>query len=610
VRRAFQAALTALLVGSLLVAGCERVPSGSGDGDRAGRADATRQPHGGARRLHAILEEYEDAYLALNPLVATAQGDHRFDDQFGDYVSQNWMADSLAAEQDALRRLAAIDPAKLSDEDRLSYEAFKYGREIAVEGFRYPSELLPLQQVSGRHLQFALLGSGRGFQPFRTTKNYDDFLARMDGFVRWVDATIASLRSGAEKGVVLPKLVVEPIIPQLDALATGDPRETSFWQPILSFPAGISVSDRRRLIDAWERKLRDDVLPAYRRLRDYLQNEYLAQARDSLDWSALPNGAAWYAYLIRLHTTTSLTPEEVHELGLKEVARLQGQMESAARKLGHSGELGGFLDRLRGDPAQHFADPEALLAAYRELEPRVDAAMPLLFARPDPARFQIQPVEAYRAASVPSVSYLPGAPDGTRPGVLYVNATELASRPRYAVEALYLHEAVPGHHYQNSLVQAATDLPRFRRTVSYTAYGEGWALYAESLGHDLGLYSDPYSAFGALAADAWQAARLVVDTGLHAKGWTRDQAVRYLRENTALGNADIAAEVERDVALPGEALGCKIGQLRITDLRNRAERAFGPQFDVRAFHTQILGSGSLPLSALEAKIDRWIAARD
>jgi uncharacterized protein (DUF885 family) len=304
-----------------------------------------------------------------------------------------------------------------------------------------------------------------------------------------------------------------------------------------------------------------------------------------------------------------MTPEEVHELGLREVARLRGDMGTVAQRLGHSGDLSDFLDRLRRDPAQHFADPETLLAAYRELGPRVDSAMPLLFVRPDAAGFQIRPVEAFRAASQPSASYAAGTPDGTSPGVLYVNTAELASRPRYAIEALYLHEAVPGRHYQVSIAQGATDLPRFRRSARETAYGEGWALYAESLGHDLGLYGDPYSAFGALAADAWRAARLVVDTGLHAKGWTRDQAIRYLRENTALGDAEIAAEVERYVALPGQALGCKIGQLRILELRKRAERALGSQFDVRAFHTQVVESGALPLPILEAKVDRWITAR-
>ena len=601
--------VAALLVCGCALAGCDRASFEARDGGTVERGGTPRPGQGAARRLLGITEEYYDAYLALDPLAATAQGDHRFDDRFGDYVSQRWMADSLAIEQEALRKLATVDPAKLAGEDRLTYEAFRYGREIAIEGFRYPSEFLPVQHFSGLHVQFALMGSGRGIHPFRTTADYDNFLARMDGFVGWADQCIGGLRAGAAKGVVLPKAVVERMIPQLAALAGAEPRESEFWQPILYFPAGITVEDRRRLIAAYDRKLREDVLPAYRRLRDYLENEYLGQARESIAWSDLPNGAAWYAYLVRYYTATSHTPQEIHQMGLGEVARLRGEMQRIARQLGHDGELRAFFERLRADPAQHFEEPEALLAGYRALESRVAAAMPLLFERRAAAEFEIRAVEPFRAASAASASYVPGSPDGIRPGVFYVNTYDLASRPKYSMEALYLHEAVPGHHYQDAIAQALTGLPRFRRFGRDASYGEGWALYAESLGRDLGLYVDPYSAFGALAADTWRAVRLVVDTGLHAEGWSREQAIAYFRDNTALGDADIAAEVDRYIALPAQALAYKIGQLRIADLRLRAEKALGPRFDVRAFHTQVLDSGSLPLPVLEAKIDRWIADR-
>jgi uncharacterized protein (DUF885 family) len=382
-----------------------------------------------------------------------------------------------------------------------------------------------------------------------------------------------------------------------------------FWQPVTRFPAQVSAADRDRLTKAYAEKLAKRVLPAYRRMHDYLKDEYLAEARDAVAWSELPNGAEWYAYLVRHHTTTSLTPDEVHQLGLQEVERIRAQMMHVKNQLGHGGDLRSFFDALRADPNLYYSDPAELVAGYQVLQQRVDMAMPLLFARSPKAGFEIRPVESFRAASEAAGSYVPGSPDGKRPGVFYVNTYALASRPKYAMEALYLHEAVPGHHYQISLAQEATDLPRFRRFAYDTAYGEGWALYAESLGSDLGLYTDAYSVFGALSAEMWRAVRLVVDTGMHAQGWTREQAIDYFRANTALGDADIKAEVERYVAWPGQALAYKVGQLKILELRRRAQAKLGARFDIRAFHAQVVDSGSLPLAVLEKKIDRWIAGQ-
>jgi len=592
------------------LAACDRAPVPGAEATVAGQAarQAARSAREG-QRLRDITERYYDQYLELNPLTATAQGDRRFDDRFGDYLSQAWMADWLAIEQEALQALSGIEPAKLAGEDLLTYESFRYGRTLAIEGFRYQSELLPVSQFGGLHLQFALLGSGRGIHPFGTVQDYDNFLGRMDGFVAWADQSIANLRAGADKGYLLPRVVVERVIAQLDALDVADPRQSVLWQPVAAFPAGVSAADRERLTKAYETKLAGSVLPAYRRLREYLQNDYLARARDAVGWFELPNGAEWYAYLVRYHTTTALTPEEIHQLGLVEVARLRTQMERIARQVGHKGDLRSFLDALRTDPLQHYTDPAELLAGYQAIRRRVEAGMPLLFARVPRAGFQIRPFEAFQAPSEAAAAYQPGSADGRRPGVFYVNTWELPSRPKYSMEALFLHESVPGHHYQIALAQEATDLPRFRRFAYDNAFGEGWALYAESLGADLGLYADPYSAFGAHMAEAWRAARLVVDTGLHSRGWTREQAIDYLRANTALGEADIVAEVERYIAWPGQALSYKVGQLRIQQLRRRAQAALGPRFDVRAFHEQVVGSGSLPLAVLETKIDRWIESQ-
>jgi uncharacterized protein (DUF885 family) len=605
-----RALLVPLLAGCLALTACDRSPSGDAERSPASSAAVAKAAAAEAQRLLEITESYYDEYLALNPLAATAQGDHRFDDRFGDYVSPSWMADWLAAEQEALAKLATIDPQKLSGEDLVTYEAFKYGRTIAVEGFRYPSELLPVSQFSGLHTQFAVLGSGGGIHPFDTTLDYDNFLGRMDGFVEWVDQSINNMRSGAAKGIVQPRVVIERTIPQLAALAVEDPERSVFGQPLQNFPKGVPARDRERLVAAYRDKLARQVLPAYRRLHDYLKSEYFEQSRGIVGWSELPNGAEWYAYLARLHTTTSMTPGEIHELGLAEVARIRAEMERIKQQVGHTGDLRSFFDALRADPNLHYADPQELLAGYRTLQQRVDAAMPLLFQRRPAAAFEIRAVEEFRAASEASASYQPASADGKRPGVFYVNTFDLPSRPKYSMEALYLHEAVPGHHYQISLAQEADGLPRFRRFAWDTAYGEGWALYAESLGKDLGLYTDPYMVFGALTAEMWRAVRLVVDTGLHSRGWTREQAIDFFRANTALGDADIAAEVERYIAWPGQALAYKVGQIRILELRRRAQQKLGPRFDVREFHEQVVASGSLPLDVLEARIERWIASQD
>ena len=596
-RRLLLAGLFALAAG-----GCGK-HGADGSDPAASAADASPD----AQRLAAVVDSWYERWLELNPLDASAQGDHRYDARFGDYLSPTWLADSLANEQDSLEELRAVDPAGLSDSDRITFDAFKYGREIAIEGYRYPAELLPVDQLFGRPAQFAVIGAGGDVHPFVTVQDYDNFLARMDGFVAWVEQAINNMRSGAVKGVVQPRVVIERAIPQLSALAVEDPKESVLWRPILNLPPGLSVPDRQRIVTAWERKLGEAVLPAIRRLRDYLENDYLAHTRPSVGLSALPNGAAWYAYCVRLHTTTSLTPQQVHELGLSEVARIRAAMERLKTQVGHTGDLRSLFEKLRGDPRFVASDVEALLAGYRDLKSRVASAMPRQFAIAPKADFEIRPVEAFREQSAASASYRPGSPDGKRPGVFYVNTWDLPSRPTYLMQAIYLHEAVPGHHFQVSLAQEMDELPRFRRHAEFTAYDEGWGLYAESLGRELGLYDDPYSELGALMMEVWRAVRLVVDTGLHSQGWTREQAIDYMRANTSIGRADIVAEVERYIAQPGQALAYKVGEIRIRALRRESERTLGARFNVREFHTQVLAGGSLPLSVLEEQIRRWLA---
>jgi len=597
-----------LLAGALALAGCDFAPEPAARAEEQPSALAAplRAANADAARLYRVVETYFDQYLALNPIYATALGDHRFDDRFGDYASMSWMADSLGIEQESLEKLQAVDPRRLAEADLVTYEAFKRQRELNIGGFRYPSELLAINQLDSWPNTFAQLGSGRGAHPFRTTRDYDNFLSRMDGFTAWVDQAINNLRAGVSKGVVLPQVVVERTLPQLEAIGRlEDPRQSVFWQPLLNFPAGPSVADRQRLLRAYDEKLRSKVLPAYRRLHDYLAQEYLPKARTSVGWSDLPSGDLWYAYLVRYHTTTELTPDQVHDLGLREVARLRANLAGLQVALGVAGEPRAVFDAMRADPRLQFSDAQQLLAGYESLRTRVDAAMPALFLRRPAATFEIRPVEGFRAAAAATASYQPSSADGARPGVFYVNTYDLASRPSYSMEAVYLHEAVPGHHYQLALAQETPNLPRFRRFGWDTAYGEGWALYAESLGSELGLYADPYSQYGALTMELWRAARLVVDTGLHAKGWERQRAIDFLRNNTALGEADIAAEVDRYIAWPGQALAYKVGQLRILELRGEAQAKLGERFDLREFHEQVVGSGSLPLPVLEAKVRRW-----
>lgn len=578
-------------------------------------ADATSRPQplpassAVASQVNEAAEKYWDDYLALHPLTATFLGDHRYDDRFGDYASPNWMADGLAIEQETLEKLAGIDPQRLSPDERVTYQSLRAGREIAAEGYRYPSELLAADPVSGLAVRFAVLGTGQDTQPFRTAADYDRFLARMDGFVAWVDQAINNLRSGVAKGVVYPKSVVERTLPPLEEIGVADPKQSLFWQPVLNFPAGLSVADRKRLIAAYHDKLGKQVLPAYRRLHDYLETEYLPQARARPGMDALPSGDLWYAWLVRYYSGSRLTPDEAHQAGLREVARIRAEAERLMRQSSAAPDLRTFFELLRSDSQSLPESPAQLLARYAATERQVRAAMPLLFERVPKTPLEIRPTELARAKFAGAANYRPPGLDGRNPGVLYVNTSALETRPTYMVETLFLHEALPGHHLQAGLAIERAGWPRVRRVGDDFSYREGWALYAQSLGKDLGLYTDAASLAGYLMTDLWMAARVVVDTGLHAKGWTREQAVQYLRANSGLTDAAVEADVDRSLAAPGMALGFKMGELKIRELRQRAQQKLGARFDIREFHAQVAGGGSMPLPALEQKIDAWIATR-
>lgn len=551
----------------IALAGCSRSqPSATASQTKAAAAPRDE--------LKNVVEHYYERYLDLHPLLATENGDASYNDRLVNDISEQAVADGLALENNSLQQLTAIDPAKLDDAQRFTYDMFKYERELAIEGYTFPMELLPLAQPDSVLSVFAQLGSGAGAQPFATVADYERFLKRVPGFVVWIDQAIANLKQGAAHGVVEPKVIVERVIAQCAELAADDPTKTVFYKPIANVPEQLSETDRARLSTAYAKAIREQITPAYRKLAAFLQKEYLPDARTSAGLAALPNGKDWYAHLVRRYTTTQLSAEQIYNLGRQELQRVRAEMDKVRAQVGSKEDLKGFLATLRADPRFNFTSAEEALQAYGAIKERVTGNLTTLFTYAPPGEF----------------------------------TSDVASRPRYVSEAIYLHEADPGHHLQESVQRSLHDLPRFRRFSQVPAYIEGWNLYAESLGRELGLYQDPYQYLGALMHDAGYAAQLVTDTGLHAKGWTRDAAIGFMKENTALSDADIATEVDRAIAAPGQALASKVGQLKIRELRNAAEKRLGPKFDVREFHAAILNGGAMPLDLLQRKIEAWIGA--
>jgi len=559
-----------------------------------------------AERLLTLVDQYFEENLELNPVTATFIGDHRYDDRLANSIGPEHRAADLAMERRYLAALGEIDPAELEGQNLLTYEVFRLGREEAIQGYEFPGHLLPVNQMFSIPSLVAMLGSGRSAQPFATVADYDNFLGRIDGFVVWVDQAIMNMREGVEKGVVQPCVIMEKVLPQLAAQVVDDVEQSLFWGPVGRMPDGFSEDERARLTESYGLAVTNKIVPAYRRLHDYIRDEYMAHCRDTVAWSALPDGARWYQYRARVSTTTTMNAREIHELGLAEVARIRAEMEQVRDEVGFEGDLAAFFAFLKNDDAFYYDDADQLLDGYRELKQRIDALLPALFSDFPKADYEIREVEAFRAQSSAGASYQRPAPDGSRPGIFYVNTHNLRAQPIYGMETLSLHEASPGHHFQISIQQELTDLPRFRRFGGYTAYVEGWALYAESLGRELGLFTDPYQYYGKLNDEMLRAMRLVVDTGLHTEGWTREQAIAYMLENSSLAESDVVAEVERYIAIPGQALSYKIGQLRILELRARAESKLGDKFDVKDFHSMVLRGGALPMAVLEARTDRWI----
>ncbi len=559
-----------------------------------------------ATQLNALYEQFWEESLQLNPLRATFQGDSRYNDRLPNFLSPEFRQQSRDFTARWLDKVEAVGSEGLQGQDLLSYEIFVGSAKKSLEGERFPGWMQPVNQFYNVASTIVQLGSGTGAQPFRTVRDYDNWNKRASQVPALFDQAIANMREGMAAGVVQPRALMEKVVPQLDALIKPTAEETLFWGPVKNLPDTFDIDDRQRITAEYRSLIETELMPAYQRLRTFIVQDYLPHTRDSAGMDALPNGAEWYAFNARNSTTTSLTPDQIHQIGLDEVTRLHGLIRGVMAETGFQGSLQDFFRFMQDDPRFVFESEEALLAYYRGLEDVVNVHIPELFTLTPKAPFEIRPVEAFRAQSAAGGSYMRPSEDGSRPGIFYVNTYDLPTRKTWDAEDLYLHEAIPGHHFQLALQQELSGLPKFRRFGGETAFTEGWGLYAESLGKALGIYQDPYNYFGYLQNELWRAIRLVVDTGLHSKGWTREQVIAYMLENSAESRTQATAEAERYMAIPGQALAYKIGELKIQELRTRAEQALGKDFDIRQFHAEVLKDGSVPLDVLEAKVDRWI----
>lgn len=562
-----------------------------------------------AQKLTALLDKYFDETMERSPIYATFVGINQYNHLFGDPISDASVAKDLAFEQKYLTAINQIDESKLSGQDWLSYKIFKRDRELGIKSHKFDSHLIPISQMGGAHTYFAMLGSGGSAQPFSTEKDYRDFISRSRGFAEYMDSSVIAMQEGVQKGMVMPKPIVAKVIPQLEAHIVDDVKTSVFYGPVkmLEENESIETESKAQLKQDYIDSINQVIIPAYKRVRDYMRDQYSQSARDSVGLSGLPNGKRWYEHQIDTNTTLPLTAEEIHQFGQDEVARILAEMTKVKETVGFEGDLPAFFEFLRTDDQFYFETEQAVIDGYNDVKSRINARVGQLFEIFPKADYEVRPVEAYRAASSAGASYQSPAPDGSRPGIFFINTHDLKAQPKFLMETLSIHEAAPGHHFQIAIQQEVTGLPAFRKFGGYTVFAEGWALYAESLGKEMGLFTDPYMWYGRLADEQLRAMRLVVDTGLHAFGWSREKAIAFMTDNSSMAPSDVVSEVERYISIPGQALAYKTGERHIRMLRNRAKQQLGSNFDVKKFHTQVLIDGSLPMPILEAKIDRWIA---
>lgn len=561
-----------------------------------------------ADQLNRVYDEYWDASMRLNPLQATFQGDARHNDELPNILSAAWRQQSHDFTTEWLGKVEKIGPQGLTGQDLLSYQIFVRDAQMSLAAEKYPSWQMPISQYYNLGSIMAILGSGSGAQPFNTVADYDAWSRRSLGIPPLFDQAIANMREGMKAGVVQPRDLMEKVLPQLDAVIKPTAEESIFWAPVRNLPDDFSEADKTRIRAEYKRMIEFRIMPAYRALRGFIATEYLPAARTTDGLSALPNGQAWYAQSIVQTTASTLTPQQIHEQGEQRVAALQDQISKVLKENRIRGSQQKVLRNMRSDRDFQFATPQALLGRYTQLQQQVAARLPTQLDTLPKAKLDIRAVEPDRVGSAAAVSYQPPLPDGMRPGTLYVNTGGLPSRRSWAAPMQYLHEGVPGHHVQLGLQQELDKLPRFRRLGGDVAFVEGWGLYAESLGDALGVYDDPYAKVAYLQAALTRSARMVAETGVHAQGWSKKQAVDYLVKTADMPAEDAAAEVERFMALPGQTLANGLGELKMLELRDAVQSAQGAGFDPRRFHAEVLRDGSMPLDILDAKIKRWMAA--
>ncbi len=559
-----------------------------------------------SKEFALFLDNYHEDKLKLNPIDATNAGDHRYNDIFINNLSDEFITKSKNHYTSYKNQLATFPDNSLTKSEQLSKAILDWECTIKLNEFNFNANLTPIDQMWSQNLIIGQLASGSSSQPFNTVEDYNKWLKRVDGYLEWLASAESKMRQGMQSGHVLPKALIIKVLPQLKAITNNDVENNLFYKPIIKIPDSFTAKEKTELTNAYTNMVRNKVIPAYTKLYTFMNTEYLNTGRETSGIQGEPDGDAYYAHQIKKYTTTDMTAEEIHALGLNEVARIRSEMEKIKTQVGFKGNLKDFFNYVRNkEELMPFKEPNEVISNFNNIHKKMKPQIEKLFDLKPKTPFEVRRTEAFREKSA-SAEYNPGSLDGSRPGIFYTPIPDVTKYNTYSDESLFLHEAIPGHHYQISLTQESNTLPKFRKTLWYSGYGEGWALYCESLGQELGLYTDPYQYFGMLGAEMHRAIRLVVDTGIHSKGWTRERAIKYSLDNEAESEEGITSEIERYMANPGQALSYKIGQLKIRELRKKAKDAMGENFDIKEFHNQVLETGCVPLALLENKINTWI----
>ena len=559
-------------------------------------------------KIAQVFENYYQESLKLYPLQATSQGDLRYNDFLPNDLSDEFRKREKEFYTFYKSQLNNFPDHTLNENDLLSKKVLLWECDLSLKRLTFNEQYTPINQMWTLQLTIGQYAAGLSAQPFKTVKDYNNWLKRIDDYLVWLETAEERMRQGIKNEIVLPKSLIKKVIPQLKTILNPNLNQNLFFSPARQFPKEFSEKDKSILIEKYTEMVLNKIIPAYKKLSDFMSDQYLDAGRSSSGISAFEDGLDYYNYSIKLYTTTELTADEIHNIGLNEVAKISSEMEKIKTKVGFNGDLKSFFNHVRElDELIPFNEPQEVIDNFNKIHEKMTPQVNKLFGLQPKTPFEVRRTESFREASA-SAEYNPGSLDGTRPGIFYVPIPNIEEYNYFSDEDLFLHEAIPGHHYQISLQQENTSLPSFRKSLWYSSYGEGWALYSESLGEELGLYDDPYQYFGMLSAEMHRAIRLVVDTGIHTKGWSREKAIQYSLDNEAESEAGITSEIERYMANPGQALSYKIGQLKIRELRSNAEQKLGDKFDIKMFHEKVLESGCIPLQLLEEKINKWVSS--